>query len=156
MSHPSLSKRQPSEEPRDIDEEQRMYVRVRQTDPFTIALAKEAHSAGRLLPKQCAWCNAGVEDTVMYRCRNRRCLGGLPACAPCTLVAHEQTPYDRIEMWTGHLWRWAELRDLGYVYQEGHEGLPCPNPAPTTTSKNIWLSSGMLEHVTRGCNCNLD
>ncbi|KAJ6454061.1 hypothetical protein C8R47DRAFT_1083228 [Mycena vitilis] len=153
MASSSESKTEPFEEPHDPAEEQRMYVRARQSDPFTITLVKEKHGAGRVVPKTCAWCDASVNDTDIYRCQNRRCLGGLAACAACTLVAHEQSPFHRIEVWTGNHWRRAELRDLGFVYQEGHDGLPCPNPAPTTTSNRVFLSSGLLEHVTRGCNC---
>ncbi|KAJ7660089.1 hypothetical protein DFH06DRAFT_1326231 [Mycena polygramma] len=135
-------------------EAQRMAIRVQQSDPMTIGWAKERHAAGRNNPIVCAWCKASVDGTTLYRCQNSRCLGGLPACAPCTLIAHERSPLHGIQVWTdGRYWKLVFLNDLGYVYQSGHDGLPCPNPASETTVETVRLSSGVTQLVSRGCNC---
>jgi hypothetical protein len=41
-----------------------------------------------------------------------------------------------VQIWTERrYWKPMLLRQLGYVYQQGHDGLPCPNPALMTTTR---------------------
>ncbi|KAJ7789208.1 hypothetical protein B0H14DRAFT_2627467 [Mycena olivaceomarginata] len=86
----------------------------------------------------------------MYRCREA-CRGGMVACATCILVGHWEAPLHRLQVWNpgSRIWEPATLRQLGFIFQEGHQGLPCPNPAPTTTTKLLRTSRGEIEQICR-------
>ncbi|KAJ6564309.1 hypothetical protein B0H19DRAFT_1258764 [Mycena capillaripes] len=121
----------------DPNAERRIAVHASISNPLSIWRAKRAQGDGRTHPKTCAWCGASVNEVTLYTCKSSICIGGLPAC----------------QIWTnGSYWKPTSLRALGYIYQEGHDGLPCPNPTMTTHSKDISTMSGVVE-VSRGCNC---
>jgi hypothetical protein len=60
------------------------------------------------------------------------------------------------QVWSidSRVWKPATLHQLGYIFQEGHQGLPCPNPAPMTTTKILRTSHGEIEQVCRACMCD--
>ncbi|KAF8133491.1 hypothetical protein K438DRAFT_1998157 [Mycena galopus ATCC 62051] len=119
-------------------EKRQIRARISQNDPYDLARAKENPDYGRVTPKNCAWCRVSAEEEMLYRRWNQHCRGGLSACSVCILVAHEQHPLHTLQAWTdGRYWKVLSLRSLGYVYQEGHDGEPCPNPALTTTSATV-------------------
>ncbi|KAJ6579044.1 hypothetical protein DFH09DRAFT_1077343 [Mycena vulgaris] len=53
--------------------------------------------------------------------------------------------------WTGLLWQMTPLRTLGYVYQRGHDGGPCPNPAGEPQVQMLAGANGIQELWIRDC-----
>ncbi|KAJ7481679.1 hypothetical protein FB451DRAFT_1170846 [Mycena latifolia] len=51
-------------------------------------------------------------------------------------------------------WQRTDLTALGFVFQEGHEGLPCPNPAGEAQAHRIISTTGIHEGVARACHCS--
>ncbi|KAJ7680846.1 hypothetical protein DFH06DRAFT_1315580 [Mycena polygramma] len=106
-------------------------------------------------PKACSWCQckAGAgNDERIFRCKE--CLSGLPACRRCILVAHMEDPLHSPMEWVQTHWKRVTLDSLGYVYQQGHDGLDCPNPAAETKMRVILALNGRHEIRIRECHCN--
>ncbi|KAJ7042745.1 hypothetical protein C8F04DRAFT_1251562 [Mycena alexandri] len=135
--------------------EERDLMRIRMSDPLIDNHVMCQHEARKTPgPSQCAWCRSPLADTTLYRCRDLRCRGGLPACRRCILVVHEEHPAHWMEVWTeNRYWVLANLGSLGYVYQEGHDGAPCANPMTKTTTMEMATRFGKTEIICRGCNC---
>ncbi|KAJ7646089.1 hypothetical protein DFH06DRAFT_1136234 [Mycena polygramma] len=95
-------------------------------------------------PKACSWCRrkAGPDEKI-FRCKN--CFSGLPACRRCILVAHTEDPLHFPEEWVETHWKRVTLDSLGYVYQQGHDGLDCPTPAAETKMRVILALNGRHE-----------
>ncbi|KAJ7639833.1 hypothetical protein DFH06DRAFT_1138518 [Mycena polygramma] len=79
-----------------------------------------------------------AEDVELYECQDKECLNGLHACAPCTCIAHQQRPDHGLWVYKSNGWNPTHLGVIGYVYQIGHDGLPCPNPAAETIEHEVW------------------
>ncbi|KAJ7687973.1 hypothetical protein B0H16DRAFT_1753197 [Mycena metata] len=77
----------------------------------------------------------------------------MPACQPCVLIQHGERPTCWPEEWVNGLWRRVSLTSLGYVFQQGHEGLSCPRPSEAET-RQLPGPHGMREVVVRDCLCN--
>jgi hypothetical protein len=45
------------------------------------------------------------------------------------------------------------MRKLGYVYQRGHDGLPCTNPSPTTYDQLLFSDKVSWTVPMRDCLC---
>ncbi|KAJ7605228.1 hypothetical protein DFH06DRAFT_1348793 [Mycena polygramma] len=103
-------------------------------------------------PQACSWCRrkAGPEEKMF---RRKDCLSGLPACRRCILVAHMEDPLHFPYEWVDTHWKRVTLHSLGYVYQAGHQGLDCPNPAAETETRVIRALNGRHEICVRGCDC---
>ncbi|KAJ7829016.1 hypothetical protein B0H14DRAFT_3465979 [Mycena olivaceomarginata] len=126
-----------SETTEDREEWRRLASHTRQSEPIIIVhLLQQPENDRSAKVSKCVWCGASMEDETMYRCREA-CRGGMVACATCILVGHWEAPLHRLQVWSpgSRIWEPATLRQLGFIFQEGHQGLPCPNPAPTTTTK---------------------
>ncbi|KAJ7509950.1 hypothetical protein B0H11DRAFT_1900372 [Mycena galericulata] len=134
---------------------QGLLIRNLQTDPLYIERARVQHEARKLGgPDSCVWCRASIDDEAIFRCQDLKCMQGLPACGPCILIGHQLSPFHNIEEWKEkRFWKRLTLRDLGYVYQRGHDGLACPNPSPGTETQLVITVSGRHELVVRDCEC---
>ncbi|KAJ7432255.1 hypothetical protein B0H11DRAFT_2260911 [Mycena galericulata] len=131
-------------------------IRTMQSDAAYIQAALTRYLArGTVGPDQCSWCKIILEDTILYRCHQRGCHHQLPACDVCIRIAHEQSPTHRIEEWVPVEARWKRrtLRDVGYIHQLGHDGLPCPNPSLVITVRLLHLGDGPQELWCRECLC---
>jgi hypothetical protein len=45
------------------------------------------------------------------------------------------------------------MSKLGYVYQSGHDGLPCPNPSPDTHDRLLYARGFTWTIPIRDCLC---
>ncbi|KAJ7680849.1 hypothetical protein DFH06DRAFT_1120442 [Mycena polygramma] len=90
----------------------------------------------------------------MYQCEELDCFECLHACGSCIVLAHRQRPFHR-------LWKWAKgdngwnsgepyLTNLGFIWQRGHDGLPCPSPSPEVREKMI-IGFGKVRYRTCLC-----
>ncbi|KAJ7081905.1 hypothetical protein C8R43DRAFT_1142889 [Mycena crocata] len=130
----------------------RVHIRNLQSDGLLISfILAEFRSQPAGDPQKCWWCNE--TDVTLFRCKD--CFQSLPSCAACCVVAHERWPLHLLDRWTGSLWkRGIKLNSLGYTYQSGHGGLPCPNPAAQAEETRVFAVNGVHRLSTRGCQCN--
>ncbi|KAJ6509364.1 hypothetical protein C8R47DRAFT_1208548 [Mycena vitilis] len=132
----------------------RIQVYALQREPYWMAMMREARKQEGPAPTACSWCRCKAgDDEKMYRCKD--CLAGLPACRRCILVAHMEDPLHFPAEWAGTHWKRVTLDSLGYVFQEGHGGLDCPNPAAETEKQVLYRMNGRHEIVVRKCNCGI-
>ncbi|KAJ7925370.1 hypothetical protein B0H13DRAFT_2314582 [Mycena leptocephala] len=97
-------------------------------------------------PETCTGCLNEDKDRQFFRCVD--CLDDIPVCARCILVAHGSKPFHSIEEWQGIYWKATTLTAMGYIYQRGHDGRECPNPAEAEKrilrGRELWV---------RDCRC---
>ncbi|KAJ7093631.1 hypothetical protein C8R43DRAFT_1141841 [Mycena crocata] len=132
---------------------QRGIIRALQSDPLSLSLMASltnAPGSGELGAVKCTWCEIAGP---LYRCRDRNCMRGQVACASCTALAHERRPLHGIEEWKNTYWKRRQLNEIGYIYQHGHDGLPCPNPAQETEDEWVLMAEGRVRLAMRKCNC---
>ncbi|KAJ7102966.1 hypothetical protein C8R43DRAFT_1141089 [Mycena crocata] len=105
--------------------------------------------------QKCALCKAsvGVQAAAEMR-RFFRCTqcGVFHQCLICCLERHALSPLHMVEEWKGEYWRAVSLRDIGLLYQLGHEGFPCPVPDPQIRSMTLVDVCGIHEIHYRFCN----
>ncbi|KAK7461402.1 hypothetical protein VKT23_008580 [Stygiomarasmius scandens] len=81
-----------------------------------------------IAPEQftCANCEGEDVPSKLYRCRD--CHGRRMLCGPCLVELHQQTPFHRLEIWSGGMYHRGTLgeRELEFVLHMGHGGRPCP------------------------------
>ncbi|KAJ7664824.1 hypothetical protein B0H17DRAFT_1143582 [Mycena rosella] len=75
-------------------------------------------------------------------------------CKSCCIKQHGATPLHSLKHWTGDFWEDAKLADLGFVYQVGHKGLPCPFPEPELRKMTVIHTSGIHQIRFRYCKCS--
>ncbi|KAJ7858141.1 hypothetical protein B0H14DRAFT_3447441 [Mycena olivaceomarginata] len=129
-------------------------VHAQQRDPeWVMAKRAQFQQRNNPAPTACTWClrTADADDLRMFRCR--WCLKDLPACLRCVLIAHLEHPYHRPEEWIDNRWKRVTLHELGYVYQEGHDGTDCPNPEVELETRVTYGAHGREELVVRKCGC---
>ncbi|KAJ7840769.1 hypothetical protein B0H13DRAFT_2366052 [Mycena leptocephala] len=96
----------------------------------------------------CAVCKKA--DESLFKCAECR---EFLQCKTCCVQRHVLTPLHLLKEWTGDHWRAATLRDLGLVYQLGHEGFPCSFPAAERRSMTVIHTNGIHQIRYRYCNC---
>ncbi|KAJ7436523.1 hypothetical protein B0H11DRAFT_2231793 [Mycena galericulata] len=130
-------------------------IRTMQRDPAYLAeRLKEYHEREFVAPDKCSWCQVPLSATEeLFRCHQRGCLEGLPACAACIGIAHQTMPKHLIEEWADNGWHRTSLRRAGFVQQLGHDGMPCPNPATSVEVQKVLHLDGVHELWTRECGC---
>ncbi|KAJ7665825.1 hypothetical protein DFH06DRAFT_1322977 [Mycena polygramma] len=74
-------------------------------------------------------------------------------CRECCFKKHEQEPLHEIEKWNGNFWEKTTLRQVGFVYQMGHHGGPCPAPDRKVASLIVITYSGVQRLHVRYCRC---
>ncbi|KAJ7490188.1 hypothetical protein B0H11DRAFT_1719325 [Mycena galericulata] len=102
----------------------------------------------------CALCNEAVgtdKHPRFFRCVD---CGEFLQCQECCLSHHRLTPLHFLKEWSGHFWTSTTLRDIGLVYQMGHEGRPCPAPAPAIRSMVVIDTNGIHRVSFRYCCCD--
>ncbi|KAJ7022824.1 hypothetical protein C8F04DRAFT_970935 [Mycena alexandri] len=93
----------------------------------------------------------GVEPQRFFRCG--KC-GVFLQCKECCLERHILTPLHFLEEWTGEFWTRTTLKDLGLIYQLGHEGRRCKFPQPFVRSLTVIDITGIHEIRYRFCACS--
>ncbi|KAJ7039475.1 hypothetical protein C8F04DRAFT_1254756 [Mycena alexandri] len=86
-----------------------------------------------------------------------------PCCALCKKnivetewlfkLRHVLTPLHLIKEWKGEFWQPTSLRDMGLVYQLGHDGAACPFPAAKALAMTVIHTMGIHQLRYRYCNC---
>lgn len=107
------------------------------------------------LTEECQVCH---QVTANIRCLS--CQTGYMWCGPCAVTSHIRNPFHRIQQWTGRFYDNITLRDLGYVFNLGHNGAPCSNNM--SEYGGDWFcdkfavvhSTGIFVHRLRWCRCN--
>ncbi|KAK6992479.1 hypothetical protein R3P38DRAFT_3226100, partial [Favolaschia claudopus] len=80
------------------------------------------------------------------------------ACGSCGRAEdarHQLMPLHVLQEWTGAFWSQVSLASLGYVFQLGHGGLPCPRPAPAARSMVVMDFPTIHDVKYRYCACDL-
>ncbi|KAJ7055432.1 hypothetical protein C8F01DRAFT_1211630 [Mycena amicta] len=110
----------------------------------------------------CSLCHAPYGSTTrMFRCEP---CGQFLQCQRCLEERHELQPLHPIKEWTGKFWEPAALhqthvgdkssRSLQGVYQLGHQGQPCVNPASAEPQTMVVLDvRGLFTLRVRFCKC---
>ncbi|RDX40229.1 hypothetical protein OH76DRAFT_1366517, partial [Lentinus brumalis] len=92
----------------------------------------------------------GVAGAV-YRCTG--CATRAVHCQKCIVASHAHLPLHRLEKWDGKKWEKCELRELGVVFQLGHDGEACPCPSDRTRKMVIGDVTGIHQVQVRFCEC---
>ncbi|CAK5277177.1 unnamed protein product [Mycena citricolor] len=74
-------------------------------------------------------------------------------CRKCLLQRHANFPLHVIREWNGSWWKKLSLADLGFVYQLGHGGLPCPFPADEVRRMVVIHAPHIHDVQMQYCNC---
>ncbi|KAF7325883.1 CxC2 domain-containing protein [Mycena kentingensis (nom. inval.)] len=87
----------------------------------------------------CSMCAARFDVAAPTSCRLFRCseCGSFPRCTSCMTKSHQFMPLHDIEEWNGSFWTAASLAEIGFVFQLGHGGFPCPYPDVHTRSMTV-------------------
>ncbi|KAI6024926.1 hypothetical protein BKA83DRAFT_4124738 [Pisolithus microcarpus] len=54
------------------------------------------------------------------------CTGVHAWCGPCTVKAHRNLPFHKVQRWNGTHYQPTSLMELGFLWHIGHGGDPCP------------------------------
>ncbi|KAK7032023.1 CxC2 domain-containing protein [Favolaschia claudopus] len=103
-----------------------------------------------------------------FRCK---ACGMFVQCADCVLERHQLSPLHSLEVrvdnstihgpdacrqeWSGKFWTATSLCGLGFVYQLGHGGFPCPRPAPAVRDMVVMDFPAIHSVKLRYCGCDL-
>ncbi|KAF8890594.1 hypothetical protein CPB85DRAFT_1257906 [Mucidula mucida] len=88
-------------------------------------------------------CAAGCTDTTPPRtCTELYCCldcGEFFECLECSLDRHAWSPLHVLQVWRDESWHRTSLRDMGLVYQVGHQGGRCIYPDKTPRLMTVLL-----------------
>ncbi|KAJ7121211.1 hypothetical protein C8R46DRAFT_1238477 [Mycena filopes] len=73
-------------------------------------------------------------------------------CQDCCILDHAASPLHGVRMWNGRYWERFSLRDIGFVYNMGHEGRVCRSPEAVSTLIVITLH-GLVKIAVKYCRC---
>ncbi|PPQ76396.1 LOW QUALITY PROTEIN: hypothetical protein CVT26_015366 [Gymnopilus dilepis] len=93
------------------------------------AILEKEHHPNSDLPCQCG------SVAAKYRCRG--CTQDFLRCQSCAINDHLLSAWHHLEEWTGTHFARTSLSCIGYIYQLGHFGRPCPNRAPGSPICNM-------------------
>ncbi|TFK80022.1 hypothetical protein K466DRAFT_504583, partial [Polyporus arcularius HHB13444] len=96
----------------------------------------------------CAACEKPGATLRCTACATRRVF-----CQSCIEASHNRLPLHALEQWDGKKWVKRSLRDLGVVFQLGHDGAQCPCSAETTHRLVIGDVTGIHQVQVRFCEC---
>ncbi|KAJ6458992.1 hypothetical protein C8R45DRAFT_913193 [Mycena sanguinolenta] len=101
--------------------------------------------------QKCAVCDCAVgSDVRFFRCGS---CGYFIQCQTCCIERHRWTPLHFLEEWNGKFWVQTTLKDIGLVYQLGHEGLKCLVPHPVVWTLTVIDVTGIHTIHYRFCGC---
>ncbi|KIM58446.1 hypothetical protein SCLCIDRAFT_81591, partial [Scleroderma citrinum Foug A] len=107
------------------------------------------------LAEECQVCHQATADIQCLSCQTN-----YTWCGPCAVKSHIHNPFHQIQKWTGRFYDDITLHDLGYVFNLGHNGAPCPNNMAEHGGDwfcdqfTIVHSTGIFIHRLRWCRCN--
>ncbi|KAF7325868.1 CxC2 domain-containing protein [Mycena kentingensis (nom. inval.)] len=106
----------------------------------------------------CLRCSVDTSKARTFQCLD---CGGYLQCESCIRAGHKTQPLHRIQEWNGDYWVRVSLYSprapdvgLGLVFQLGHYGLRCPNPAKEQRMVVIDVH-GVFTIRLQACNCSL-
>ncbi|KAJ7707998.1 hypothetical protein B0H16DRAFT_1746366 [Mycena metata] len=94
--------------------------------------------------------HAAPEDRRIFRCQD---CGEFVQCKNCCLVRHAITPLHFLKVWEDGHWTDSSLKELGLVYQLGHQGGPCETPNGVVRSMVVIDTTGIHQIRYRRCGC---
>ncbi|KAF9016774.1 hypothetical protein BDZ89DRAFT_961642 [Hymenopellis radicata] len=99
-----------------------------------------------------------AQDERAFRCLS---CGDFLECSKCCLERHGRVPLHFIEVcedlaiWRNGSWERTTLRELGLVYQIGHQEAPCTYPDATPRLMTVLHITGVHTVAYRYCDCGL-
>ncbi|KAJ7704630.1 hypothetical protein B0H14DRAFT_2416236 [Mycena olivaceomarginata] len=88
----------------------------------------------------------------LFKCR---ACGEFLQCKACCIAGHTRTPLHVLQEWNGNYWVDITLRELGFVYQIGHGGMPCRFPDPRLLTMTV-IELPVIHRVSyRYCKCKM-
>ncbi|KAJ7689073.1 hypothetical protein B0H14DRAFT_3101092 [Mycena olivaceomarginata] len=88
---------------------------------------------------------------VFFRCGE---CGVFLQCRDCCVQRHRTIPLHFLDEWNGEFWKRTTLKDIGLVYQLGHEGMKCNVPHPLVHSLTVLHTTGIHEIHYQFCGCD--
>ncbi|KAF9004178.1 hypothetical protein BDZ89DRAFT_1049589 [Hymenopellis radicata] len=92
------------------------------------------------------------ECEELFRCQS---CGDFLECQACCLRRHDRAPVHAIQVWREATWQTISLRDMGLVYQLGHQGARCRVPDPTPHIMTVMHVNGVHQVEMRYCGCSV-
>ncbi|KAF9023545.1 hypothetical protein BDZ89DRAFT_955582, partial [Hymenopellis radicata] len=102
---------------------------------------------------RCSSCDRHVDECEeLFRCQS---CGDFLECQACCLRRHDRAPVHAIQVWREATWQTIFLRDMGLVYQLGHQGARCRVPDPTPHIMTVMHVNGVHQVEMRYCGCSV-
>ncbi|KAF9001427.1 hypothetical protein BDZ89DRAFT_968328, partial [Hymenopellis radicata] len=102
---------------------------------------------------RCSSCNIQMEECEeLFRCQS---CGDFLECETCCLKRHERAPVHAIQVWRDATWQRVSLREMGLVYQLGHQGAKCRVPDATPHIMTVMHVNGVHQVNMRYCGCSV-
>ncbi|KAJ7025856.1 hypothetical protein C8F04DRAFT_967249 [Mycena alexandri] len=86
-------------------------------------------------------------------CICQQCRDGL-RCDTCIMQEHAAKPLHLVSEWNGDFWTRTMLKDIGLIYQMGHEGRRCKFPQHFVRSLTVIDTTGVHEIKYQFCACS--
>ncbi|KAJ7030565.1 hypothetical protein C8F04DRAFT_1263687 [Mycena alexandri] len=90
-------------------------------------------------------------DRRIFRCSD---CGEFLQCKQCCLGRHAWTPLHLLKLWKDGCWEDDTLKNIGLIYQLGHQGAPCLTPNPTIRLMVVLDTTGIHQIHYRQCGCD--
>ncbi|KAI6094157.1 hypothetical protein EDD16DRAFT_1500144 [Pisolithus croceorrhizus] len=78
-------------------------------------------------------------------------------CGPCTVKAHRNLPFHKVQRWNGTHYQPMSLMELGFLWHIGHGGYMTgeepPNHRPSWFQTTNVHTDGILSHEVSVCSC---
>ncbi|KAF9001842.1 hypothetical protein BDZ89DRAFT_968153, partial [Hymenopellis radicata] len=92
------------------------------------------------------------ECEELFRCQS---CGDFLECRTCCLKRHERAPVHAIQVWREATWQTISLREMGLIYQLGHQGARCRVPDITPHIMTVMHVNGVHQVDMRYCGCSV-
>ncbi|KAF9022411.1 hypothetical protein BDZ89DRAFT_1196078 [Hymenopellis radicata] len=110
----------------------------------------EAECIGVPIERQSTDAGDAVQCEELFHCLS---CGAFLECRTCCLKRHERAPVHAIQVWRDATWQTISLREIGLVYQLGHQGARCPVPDATPHIMTVMHVNGVHQVEMRYCDC---
>ncbi|KAI9069581.1 hypothetical protein FKP32DRAFT_1608330 [Trametes sanguinea] len=109
---------------------------------------------GSFTSTSCGQCQCSSPSEGLIRCAT--CSPGPLRCARCVVQNHIDSPFHRVQRWTGLSFEQTTLKELGQVIQLGHrhDGTACSNPLPVRSDFHVIDINGRHNIALAFCGCD--
>ncbi|KAF8995608.1 hypothetical protein BDZ89DRAFT_971636 [Hymenopellis radicata] len=111
----------------------------------------KAECIGVPIERQSTDAGDAVQCEELFHCLS---CGAFLECRMCCLKRHEpQLLMACLQVWRDATWQTISLREIGLVYQLGHQGARCPVPDATPHIMTVMHVNGVHQVEMRYCDC---